>query len=165
MRHALTVALQGFEGAIVMISHDRHLIKNTVDQFWLVDHGVVAPFEGDLDDYYEYIQGIKATVKQAPDSADEPKAGKKVDRQTAAAKRQQLKPLTNQIKKLDGQIALLCSELSKLDQQLSKPELYETGGDKLTELLKQQGQCKAQLEQAEEAWLAASEELEVLKQS
>ena len=166
VRHALTVALQAFEGAIIMISHDRHLIKNTVDQFWLVDHGKVQPFEGDLEDYYQYLQaGNTTSSKPSAQSGSAKKVDKKADRQAAAAKRDALKPITQKIKKIDKALEKVQAQLATLNEQLADSSLYEGDPDKLTELLKQQGEAKNQESELEEEWLGLQEELEQLESS
>ena len=169
VRHALTVALQEFEGAVLVISHDRHLLRNTVDQFLLVDAGQVTPFDGNLDDYQRWLskRDTRSGTDQpssAPISAAvvEKKVDKKEARQQAAQRREQLKPLTQALKKLEREIDRLNGELSDLEQQLADPELYSNGdqADHLQALLKDQGDKKGRLAECEEQWLETSEALE-----
>ncbi|VUD48194.1 putative ABC transporter ATP-binding protein YheS [Thalassocella blandensis] len=168
MRHALTLALQGFEGALVVVSHDRHLLKNTVDQYVLVDHGKVEEFDGTLEDYQRWVMSQEAQEVEAPvepvmgDSAFK-KVDKKEQRQMAAALREKLKPLTNQVKKLEKDIESLQATLEKVEQKLADPQIYENPGPELEKLLKEQAQAKQSLEEKEELWLEKSEELESLK--
>ncbi len=165
MRHALTVALQGFEGAIVVVSHDRHLLRNTVDDFLLVDSGKVVPFEGDLQDYQRWLSDA-AKVEETQTTATgrdkaESKADKKEQRQQAAARREQLKPLTQAIKKLEKEMDRLQAKLQSIEDKLADATLYEGGrAQDLEPLLKEQGQARQELDDIEERWLAASEELE-----
>lgn len=168
MRHALTVALQEFAGAVVVISHDRHLLRNTVDQFLLVDAGQVVPFEGNLDDYQRWLSSsnkqTKAEDKPALVAAPAVKIDKKEARQQAAAKREQLKPLTKTLKKLEREIDALNRSLSELEQQLADPALYSDGdlAQQLQQLLQDQAAQKNQLAECEEKWLETSEALESL---
>ncbi|MBU2984035.1 ATP-binding cassette domain-containing protein [Saccharophagus degradans] len=166
MRHALTVALQAFEGAVIIVSHDRHLLRSTVEEFVLVDNGKVAEFDGDLEDYRNWLSNENKESKEAEAEAsnkNEPnKADKKQLRQNAAALRDKLKPYTNAIKKLEKQMETLQEKLAKLEEELADPEIYQTGGDKLKTLLKQQGELRSQLAETEEEWFIKSDELEAL---
>ena len=184
MRHALTVALQGFEGALVLVSHDRHLMNNTVDEFFTVHQGRVTPFAGDLDDYARWMQeqGKGATSDFQPGTkkstgttssttgksaarqpAPPPVVDKKEARKQAAIQREQLAPLRREVRTLEKTMEKLSAELSVLEDRLGDASLYEDSRrDELTELLRQQGYCKAELSQAEENWLEKSTELEEL---
>ena len=162
MRHALTMALQGFAGAIVIVSHDRHLLKNTVDDFLLVDSGKVTSFDGTLDDYQKWLTDKPAEEEPTLDKTA-PKVDKKEQRQQAAAQREKLKPLTNAIKKLEREMEKLQSKLDDIETKLGDSSLYETGGDELNTLLKQQGECRSALESTEEEWMEKSEELEAIQ--
>lgn len=166
VRHALTLALQAFSGGIVVISHDRHLLKNTVDEFLLVHAGSVEPFDGSLQDYQNWLsQNNKSNTRP---STQEKNSGVKVDkkeaRQQAANKRQQLKPLTQALKKLEKEIDQLQSRLAELEQQLGDTALYNDASraDELQELVKQQGTLRNRLEECEEQWLETTETLEAL---
>lgn len=182
MRHALTVALQGFEGALVLVSHDRHLMNNTVDEFFTVHQGRVTPFDGDLDDYARWMQeqgkgatadfqpgtnkdhltgGASKPVERQPAAA--PVVDKKEARKQAAQQREQLAPLRREVRTLEKTMEKLSAELSALEEKLGDTTLYEDSRrDELTELLRQQGYCKAELSQAEEQWLEKSTTLEEL---
>ena len=167
VRHALTLALQSFAGAIVVISHDRHLLRNTVDEFLLVHDGRVDSYDGSLRDYQNWLSQSTKTNAQPSSREKESKVDKKELRQQAANKREQLKPLTNSIKKLDKEIDKLQTQLAQLDEQLSDSELYNDSGrvDELQSLLKQQGDLRVRLDECEEQWLEASEALEALTDS
>jgi ATP-binding cassette subfamily F protein 3 len=168
MRHALTLALQGFTGAVVVISHDRHLLKNTVDEFLLVDAGKVTAFDGDLHDYERWVVAKSRAEAQAdnpkPDTSTQPKSDKRVSRQAAAAKRERLQPVTKKIKQLDRVIGQLSDELNQLERQLADSDLYLESADAshLQALLQQQAQARAKLADVEEQWLEQSELLEAL---
>ncbi len=168
MRHALTVALQGFEGAVIVVSHDRHLLRNTVDEFLLVANGVVEEFKGNLEDYYQWMLDSRSADDNPStrEDAGERTIDKKQQRQNAAAKREKLKPLSNRLKKLDSSIAKHQQALQKIEDQLADTELYNEQSEnkaRLTKLLSEQGKLAQTLDQEEEEWLEVSEELEVLQ--
>ncbi len=159
VRHALTVALQGFEGAVLLISHDRHLIKNTVDQFWLVEHGQLTPFEGDLNDYYEYQLNARRKEEKSEKSAVRHKRN---SQQNAAQLREQLKPLRNKLKSCEADIERLTQSLATLEDTLARPDVYEGDKEKLNDLLKDQAAQQKRLQRVEEEWLEAQEAIEAL---
>ena len=159
MRQALTLALQNFSGAVVIVSHDRHLLKNSVDEFLLVDNGSVSAFDGTLEDYQQWLEKNKSDTAE-PQQSEKTKADKKQQRQAAAAKREQLKPLTQKIKKLEREIEKAQQQLGEVEQQLSDPDLYNTGDTQLNELLKKQGELRKRINESEEQWLNLSDELE-----
>lgn len=169
VRHALTLALQGFDGAVVLVSHDRHLLRNSVEEFLLVDDGKVSLFDGDLHDYETWLttKSASATGGQSPTetTAVQDKNTKKTERQNNAAMRAQLKPLTNAVKKLEKEIDKLQQSLTAVEQELSDPDIYTVGGETLTKTLKRQAEISEKLEMCEEEWMLKSEELEALTQS
>ena len=180
MRHALTLALQNFAGAIVIVSHDRHLLKNTVDSFALVHNGKLSNFDGSIDDYEKWLAQHKITPGDhssndkpsapsfAGDNLNEPNgssADKKAQRQAAAQAREKLRPLTNAVKKLESKIEKLQAELVKVETKLADPALYEGESEKLTQLLKEQGTLKSEIEDTEEQWFEKQDELESLKEA
>lgn len=167
MRHALTVALQGFEGALVLVSHDRHLMSNVVDDFYTVHGGALSEFDGDLDDYARWLQEMAQKGASSANAGSTATADKAVDkkdqRKQAAAQREQLAPLRKDIRALEQKMEKLSKELTGLEDKLSDATLYEEARRKeLTELLRQQGACKSQLDALEEDWLEKSSELESL---
>ncbi|MBU2097485.1 MAG: ABC transporter ATP-binding protein, partial [Gammaproteobacteria bacterium] len=175
MRHALTVALQGFDGAMVLVSHDRHLAANTIDEFYTVHRGALTEFDGDLDDYARWLQdpdGVKNSSGASPDNKNNRAAkapssiaviDKKDQRKQAAAAREQLAPLRREIRTLEQKIEKLSKEIAGIEEKLGDTTLYEESRrNELTELLRQQGYCKAELGVAEESWLEKSTELEEL---
>ncbi|MDR2212076.1 MAG: ATP-binding cassette domain-containing protein [Pseudomonadales bacterium] len=160
MVHALTRALQEYEGALILVSHDRHLLNNTVDQFLLVRNGKVEIFDGSLEDYEQLIIDTRAATdkngKTAASGLD-----KKEQRQQAAQRREQLKPLRDKLKKLEQQLDKDHQRLSALEHQLSDMGLYEDANKaKLAKLLQEQGELKRRLEETEEQWLLVGDELE-----
>ena len=158
MRLALTVALQDFEGALVVVSHDRHLLRTVTDDLWLVSEGRSIRFDGDLDDYRQWL----LSRDKAENKPSAQKAGnKKQDRQLAARQRHKLQPLQNTVKAAEKKINKFHQRLTELETRLADTELYtESAKDKLKTLLKQQADLKTELEQAEMDWLEASEKLE-----
>jgi len=160
MRLALTMALQEYEGALIVVSHDRYFLRNVADDLWLVAEGKAAEFEGDLEDYRllrlnrdgDEDNGSKASASNT----------KKLDRQQAAQQRQKLQPLRQQVKKAEQQLDHYHAKLSALDEQLADPQLYDAAQkEQLKLLIKQQADLKAALEQVEMDWLSASEQLEI----
>jgi ATP-binding cassette subfamily F protein 3 len=166
MRLALTMALQDFEGGLVLVSHDRHLLRATTDELFLVANHNVAPFSGDLDDYAKWLQEYRQTTLSSGDSnAGDDKRDRKADRQKAAELRNQLRPLKNRIKKLEQSLAALEQKKSAIESALSADDIYAPDNkDQLTELLKQQADISAELEDTEMAWLEASEQLQEQEQ-
>ena len=165
MRHALTVALQAFEGAVVVVSHDRHLLRNTVEEFWLVHQGRVDIFDGDLDAYHQWAQATLQTnlstrAQQDADDSDL-KVDRKVQRQQAAAQREKLKPLTQKLKKIEQEMDKLQSRLSDVEAQLGDADLYlDDNKANMQTLIREQGELKSALENIEVEWLDISEALE-----
>ena len=163
MRHALTVALQGFEGALVVVAHDRHLLRTTTDAFLLVADGGVRPFDGDLDDYRQWLLGRERAGAATPEepAADHSAAGRKERRREEAARRQRLQPLRKEIEKLEARIEALTAEKGRVEAELADPALYqETNKERLKEYVQHQGRVEQDLAEAEAAWLQASERLE-----
>lgn len=164
MRHALTMALQDFEGAVIIVSHDRHLLRNTVNEFLLVADGKVSEFDGDLEDYYKWLLQERqaqaaAEEKYAPEN--ENKVDKKAQRQQSAAQRQQLKPLTNKLKNLESQMEKHQTKLADIETQLGDSSIYDDKNKaNLQQLLLDQAKVQQQLDEAEENWLLISEEIE-----
>ena len=155
MRQALTVALQEFDGAIVLISHDRHLLMNTVDAFLLVEDGSVTQYDGDLDDYRERLLGAGTSAASSPEPK---KAPKPPARKTAFRENRQL---TSRLKTLETRLERLQRKLAEVNERLADVSLYQDGGnDDLQGLLREQISLKEQISEVEETWLATSEALE-----
>ncbi len=164
MCHALTTALQEFEGAVIVVSHDRHLLRNTVDELLLVDNGQVVPFDGSLDDYRLWLLSRSKDSSDTPPTAGAaPAVDKKKARQDAAAKRARLAPLSKEIKKLEKQMQQLSTQLQALETQLADTSLYdEANKQQLKTLLSEQASLQSANNDAEEAWLELQEQLEAL---
>ncbi len=165
MRHALGLALQEFEGAMLLVSHDRHLLRNTVDQFLLVDAGRVSPYAGDLDDYKAWLLKKVATTNKDEQNIDVDKpANKKLQRQAAAELRQQLNPLRKNIRSAEKGMQRCNDQLAKLEQELAQEDIYAVSNkDKLQRLLLEQGKLRQEVDAFEDRWLSLSEELEQLE--
>jgi len=163
MRHALSMALQEYEGAMVLVSHDRHLLRAVSDQFLLVDEGKVKPFDGDLDAYRNWLLKPKLNASENADVQSETKTNKKAQRQQLAEKRKQLNPLKKEVTKLEQKMQLLEQEIDGIEKQLAEPEMYQSENrGRMEELSKQRGELSVELENIEENWLQKSEALEQL---
>ena len=165
MRHALTMALQEFNGAMIIVSHDRHLLRNCVDEFWLVADGRISTYDGDLEDYQKLLTRKETTNKTTEDNASKTTTNPKEQRRLAAARRQQLSPIKNRLQKLEQQMEKLRIELASIDGQLGDPQIYQdTNRTTLQKLLQQQVSYRKDLVDTEEQWLELQEQLEVLEQ-
>ncbi|NUT78322.1 ATP-binding cassette domain-containing protein [Pseudomonas sp. C1C7] len=165
MRLALTMALQEFSGAVLVVSHDRHLLKSTTDNFFLVADGKVEEFDGDLDDYTRWLVDYRqrnAPVSSTPVNPD--KTDKKAQRQAAAALRQQLAPHKREADKLEAELGKLHEKLAKIDASLGDSDIYEPlRKHELRDLLAEQAKLKVREAELEEAWMAALELLESMQ--
>jgi len=164
MRQALAEALQEFDGALVLVSHDRHLLRVTSDTLWLVDGGAVRPFDGDLDDYPAWLAGrqLQDQQRRSKDSGPSERGSeRKQQRRQAAEARKALQPLRTREKALERRLAELGERRAALEQELAAPELYEPAAkDRLLRLLDEQRRLQADLEDTETAWLEVSEAIE-----
>lgn len=164
MRQAITMALQDFAGAVIVVSHDRHLLRNTVDEWLLVADGKVCEFDGDLDDYYRWLLERKQennSVKKTDNNTEGPVVDKKIQRQQAAQQREKLKPLTNKIKKLEKELERLQPKLKDIEAQLADSAIYEAEQkSRLQKLMQEQSDLQGAIDVAEEQWLEAQDELE-----
>ncbi|HTJ97175.1 MAG TPA: ATP-binding cassette domain-containing protein [Rhodocyclaceae bacterium] len=163
MREALNLALQEYEGGVVLVSHDRHLLRTTADALYLVADGKVQPFDGDLDDYANWLAEQRAAMA----TPDQNKVERKEARKLAAADRQALlaqrRPLLKESEKLEQQIARWQVQRSELEAQLIDPELYTTADSSLIQKLNQdQAAVAEKIETAELRWLEIQEQLEAL---
>ncbi|NMZ79725.1 MULTISPECIES: ATP-binding cassette domain-containing protein [Pseudomonas] len=165
MRLALTMALQEFSGAVLVVSHDRHLLKSTTDNFYLVADGKVEEFDGDLEDYARWLVDYRqrnAPVSNTPVNPD--KTDKKAQRQAAAALRQQLAPHKREADKLETELGKLHEKLAKIDTSLGDSDIYEPARkNDLRDLLAEQAKLKVREAELEEAWMEALELLESMQ--
>jgi ATP-binding cassette subfamily F protein 3 len=157
MRHALTLALSEYEGAVVLVSHDRHLLRTVCDSFRLVADGGLKPFDGDLDDYRKWLdqpREERAAEKVSPRDTAKPPAPK-------PAQRKPSQHLAREIERLEDRMAQLGAEKQALDARLADPALYRPAAKADLQACQQrQGQVAAELAEAETAWLAAQEQME-----
>jgi len=167
MRHALTVALQGFEGAMVLVSHDRHLIRHTVDQLLLVHDGRVEPYQGDMEDYSRWLlASLKVEKSKTEGRAESAVASqdKKRQRQQAAELRRQLAPLKKTLATIESKMTAVDEKLAALESQLADANLYEAANrDRMQEVLRGRGALQQQKEAFEQEWLDHMERLEALE--
>lgn len=169
MCHALTMAMQEFEGALVVVSHDRHLLRNTVDDLILVADGKVQPFEGDLEDYSRWLLAQARAARNEPTPKTETAAStdggnRKQQRQQSAEKRKQLSQLKQQIHKLEKELESANNKLANVTAKLADEDLYTPNQrEQLQKLLQDQNTLRTQAHTIEENWLAASAEMEQLE--
>ncbi len=165
MREAIVMALQGFEGAIVVVSHDRHLLASTTDEFYLVANGTVAPFDGDLADYYQWLQADARATQKAQEKTEAtatPVVQQRKDQKRLEADlRNLVRPLKQKIEKLEQQQAKLTSRVAEIEQALGDSAIYDASRKaELTKLLAEQTSQQQQLNQVEEEWFELQEQLE-----
>ena len=158
MRHALTVAIQTFKGAILLISHDRHLLNSSVDTFYLIDNGALEIFDGDLDDYKNYILDIKSSDNKQSKKKKSVKDGLKEDNS------EKIKTLNSSISKLDKRLFRLNTKLTEANNKLADPELYsDDSSEDLQDLIRNQLELTNEVEAAEKEWMDKAAELDILK--
>ena len=175
-RHALTQALAQFEGTLILVSHDRFLLRATTEQFLLVAHGGLQEFDGDLEEYRDWLLA-QAAAKRAAVLAQEktaaadgkgetaPAVNRKQERRTEAAQRQRLaqlrKPLQNELTRLDQELERLSAEKARLEAVLADPATYKDKNKALlTESLRERAQVNGRLAEIEERWLELHEQME-----
>jgi ATP-binding cassette subfamily F protein 3 len=160
MRHALSVALQDYQGAIVVVSHDRHLLRSVTDQLLLVAGGKVQPFDGDLDDYRLWLteqkRGDDKTVAEFA-----PSVSRKDQRKLDAERRQKHKPLFDTLKKAEMAVEKYHNEQRQLEHQLADPDIYDESAKMLLkQILERKVKVDKALDDAEMAWMEAEEKIE-----
>ncbi|MBP4044857.1 ATP-binding cassette domain-containing protein [Chromobacterium violaceum] len=169
MRHALTLALQDFTGALIVVSHDRSLLESTTDVFWLVSGGKVQPFDGDLEDYRQWRIAQLAEGGKPSDGDAQGVNRKEQKRQEAEARQQlakQRKPLQTHLSKLEQEMNKLSDEKAQLEAFMSSSEAYDDANrQKLADSVKRQGEVASRLEIVEEEWMEVQEQLEALAQA
>ncbi|MBL4609443.1 ATP-binding cassette domain-containing protein [Halopseudomonas sp.] len=172
MRHALTLALQRFEGAMLLVSHDRALIRDTTDELWLVADGRLQTYNDDLDTYTKWLARFRQQQQEEQKAAngnaitidDRPDA--KTQRREAAERRQRLAPMKKAIEKLEKELAKAQAELAEIESELADTNLYAADRkDQLKQVLARQASCTQKVEELEERWLEGHEELEALEQA
>ncbi|MGI2067513.1 ABC transporter ATP-binding protein [Shewanella sp. MF08487] len=166
MRYALTMALQTFEGAMVIVSHDRHLLRLTCSDYYLVDQGEVRAFDGDLEDYHQWLlDAAKASSSQNSNNDElKPAADKKLQKRLEAEVRQKVSPLKRKQTKLETDQHKLSERLAELEHLLADSELYDQDNKaKLTAVLNERTRLTQTLEESEMQWLELQEEIDALE--
>jgi len=160
------LALNEFDGAVILISHDRHLIEMTADRLWLVGDGTVTHWDGDLDDYQKWLlsparrNGPMVHVEETASSDAAPETTKKQQRQTAAQARAQIAPLKRKIEAATADIEKARTFIDKVDARLGNGAIFHTNPDRAAELVKGRAAAARSMAKAEDKWLIASEAFE-----
>ncbi|MEZ5569612.1 MAG: ATP-binding cassette domain-containing protein [Halioglobus sp.] len=161
MRHAMEVALQDYAGALVLVSHDRHMLRNTVEELLLVHDGRVEEYRDDLRAYETWILS-RYSQEQRPESA----AGsdnRRQQRKQSAAHREQRRPLQKKLEQIERDMSKVAAELAAIQEQLADTQIYDdTHREALASLLQREGQLQARAEALDESWLEQQQALEEL---
>jgi ATP-binding cassette subfamily F protein 3 len=156
-RESLILALNEFPGAVILISHDRHLLEATADRLWLVKEGAVNPYDGDLDDYKTLVTGVSANSREKREAE---KASKAERRREAAARRAAAEPLAKEIRATEALMDRLRKRIDTIEDELANPALYEKDPVGATRLAKERSELSGQLSRHEEKWLEMSAQYE-----
>lgn len=166
-REALIHALMDYEGAVILISHDRHLVAATADRLWIVKDGTVKSYDGDIDTYRADLLAERGGKSRAGDAMREAAGEKKVaptnradQRRAAAERRAELAPLKKAMDAAEHSVARLSTQIAKLDVLLADTELYSHNPERAQKAALERGRLAKELEAAEEAWLQAGEAYE-----
>jgi ATP-binding cassette subfamily F protein 3 len=156
-REALVQALNAYTGAVVVVSHDRHMIELVADRLVLVDGGTAREFSGSVDDYTDLVLGRSSST-----GGEGSKGDRKADKRAAAESRERAKALRESVSKAEKAMAALTSERSRIDRAMFDPASAgpEEAGQTMSELMRRRADVEARLEAAEAAWVEASETLE-----
>ena len=160
MREALADALADFDGALVLVSHDRHLLGMVCDSFWRVADGMVESFDGDLEDYARWLRARGAAPKKNAEAAATPIESAADRRRAAAAQRENEKVTRQRVKKIETRVAAIDEELTTLEQKLADPETYNGPTAQLMKLGQRQAELRKEKETLEAEWLQLYELLE-----
>jgi ATP-binding cassette subfamily F protein 3 len=173
MRLALNLALQDYPGALIVVSHDRHLLRTTTDSFVLVYGGQAKPFDGDLDDYRSWLNENQRINNSSPMSSDAKPAAahtavaRREQKRSEAERRNQLankrRPLEKQMRALEQRMERIQTDKTGIESALADPTIYdEINKIKLKDLLRRQGELSRELDQIEEQWLEMQETLDLI---
>ena len=166
-REALIHGLNDYDGAIIMISHDRYLIEATVDQLWLVGEGTCKQYFGDLGDYYELLlkqrQSLRRAARSAREVQGEQRKSRKDERRLAADERARLAPLKKAVSAAESIMEELSAQKDHVDGQLADPEVYDGPSERIASLTRRQRELEKLIANAEEVWLDAQSRLENLR--
>ena len=176
MRESISLALQSYSGCLVVVAHDRHLLRLVTDELWLIDNGSLRRFEGDIDDYVIWLRQRQKGANKNLDSQTNKKPKNRTDidakidqkpqrskttRQEKAKQREKVKPLHDRLNRVEKEVDKAAEVKRRLDQELANPEIYnEANRDQLRELLFDQARNAQLHQELESQWLEASELLE-----
>lgn len=164
MRHAMEVALQAYEGALILVSHDRHMLRNTVEELLLVHDGRVDEYQQDLEGYEKWILSSLRADKPGEQLSPGNDSSRKEKRQQAAARRERLRPLKKQLDKTETAMSKLEHDLAEVQARLADADIYSEGRkSELADMLRQEAELKSTSEKLEMDWLELQEELEGLQ--
>jgi len=169
MRQALTEALMDFEGALVVVSHDRHLLRSTTDELYLVHDGSVDVFDGDIEDYQQWLSTIQKQESQPAESSKDngnSALARKDQKRREAELRVQTQPLRKKLSQLEKQMEAFTAQLTEAEEKLADSDIYsQSRKDEMNACLKLQAKAKSSLEECEMDWLDIQEQLEQMLQS
>ncbi|MBU1211399.1 MAG: ATP-binding cassette domain-containing protein [Alphaproteobacteria bacterium] len=160
-RETLIRALNDYEGAVILISHDRHLVEACADRLWLVGNGTVRPFEGDMADYQRMLLDERSSRPARDDKACGSRTDDRAEqRRIAAGRRAQVAPLRRAMTDAEREVNRLTAHIANIDAKLADPDLYASEPDTVQKLSIERGQQAKALAAAEDIWLAATEAFE-----
>lgn len=167
-REMLIQALNEYQGAVILISHDRHLIDASVDRLWIVENGTVTAYDNDMDAYRERMLAQRSGRKRrkaSPELEDAPEPAPDADRRAeqrrkAAEQRAQLAPLRQQMQQAERDVEKTQALIAKLDNALADPDIYTNDSARAQQLMRERGTLAKRLEDLEAAWLQAADDYE-----
>jgi ATP-binding cassette subfamily F protein 3 len=161
MRQALVMALQEFNGAIILIAHDRYLLESCVDEFYLIANGQLQQFSGDIDDYQQWLNDDKKQLLNNDKTINSNVVDKKSQRQQQAQLRKKTAPLRKKSQQIEQNTQQWQQQLAELELQLNDTDLYQSANkEKLTLALKQQAKLTQDIADSEMHWLELEEQIE-----
>jgi ATP-binding cassette subfamily F protein 3 len=161
-RESLIHALNDYGGAVILVSHDRHLLEATVDRLWIVENGAAIPYDGDLDSYRQHCLSRRGAARASngqsglATAGDEPKRSREEERREAAKRRQELAPLRQRLNRHERRIEDLQKRIAGIDQLLADPSLYQKQPERAQNLARERGELAKALGAAEDEWFEAS---------
>jgi ATP-binding cassette subfamily F protein 3 len=161
-REALIHALNDYSGAVLLISHDRHLIEACAERLWVVANGTVSPYDGDLGDYLSELLAARGqkTQRRSAKENGEPRLGRAEQRRDAAQRRAELAPLRRAVQSAEKTVSEIAADIARIDGALATPDIYTRDPAAAQKLSIERAQKARELAAAEDAWLAASEAYE-----
>jgi ATP-binding cassette subfamily F protein 3 len=161
-RAALIEALNDFEGAVILVSHDRYLLEACADRLWLVADGTVKTFDGDMDDYRRYVLELtRAQNRSEKQQSDDGRASQADQRRENAKSRRETAPLRKKISEAEARVEKFTSLLSRVDEMLAQPDAFAKDPAKAAQLSQQRAELEKAIASAEDEWLSLSAELDV----